>query len=100
MTEQRRPMDAIVELVRSLEPQITIEPETTDDILRFSFWIGHFIVEIVGDQLRYAIFAGDHCLEGGCDSLAGLQSVLREEVERLNRLFAQQSANLPQSDLH
>ncbi|EAR07720.1 hypothetical protein MED297_01935 [Reinekea sp. MED297] len=93
-------MEDIVQLVLSLDPQISLEPQMTDDILRFSLWVGHFTVEIYGDQIRYAFTTGERSVEGLCDSLEALHQVLFTEVEQLQQRFAQEQSELPGSAMH
>ena len=100
MVRPNTPMDDIVQLVLSLAPQITLEPQVTNDILRFNLWIGHFTIEIYNDQIRYAFTTGERSVEGFCDSLESLRQVLFTEVEHLQQRFAQEQSDLPGSATH
>lgn len=99
-SELSTPMEDILSLVLSMHEDIAVEPQTDQHILRFTFWISHFIIEIKGDELRYAIFGGDHTIEGVCDSLDKLDQVLRSEFSRLQRLFDQEQQSLPGAKPH
>lgn len=89
------PMDDIIALVVSLNDEVTIEPQSTEDIVRFTFWVSHIIIEIRGDELRYAIFGGDHNVEGLCANLSTLERVLTSEFQHLQTLFAREQQDIP-----